>query len=108
MTENALLQTATKRIREATGPELRQIILFGSRARDDSTEESDYDLLIVVDGPPPNKRQHREALYRCLRGLGGMVEPWVVGADEFEETREIVGGIAYPAHQEGVVLYENA
>ncbi len=31
------------------GPHLRQILLFGSRARGDATADSDYDLLVVVD-----------------------------------------------------------
>ena len=31
------------------GPHLRQILLFGSRARGDATVDSDYDLLVVVD-----------------------------------------------------------
>jgi predicted nucleotidyltransferase len=31
------------------GSHLRQILLFGSRARGDATTESDYDLLVVVD-----------------------------------------------------------
>ena len=31
------------------GHHLRQVLLFGSRARGDATAESDYDLLVVVD-----------------------------------------------------------
>lgn len=31
------------------GNHLRQVMLFGSRARGDATAESDYDLLVVVD-----------------------------------------------------------
>ena len=31
------------------GHHLHQVTLFGSRARGDATEESDYDLLVVVD-----------------------------------------------------------
>ena len=28
--------------------------------------------------------------------------------DEFEETKDVVGGLAYPAHHWGMVLYEAA
>ncbi len=31
------------------GGHLRQVLLFGSRARGDATDDSDYDLLVVVD-----------------------------------------------------------
>ncbi len=34
---------------ERLGSHLRQVMLFGSRARGDANAESDYDLLVVVD-----------------------------------------------------------
>ena len=36
-----------------------EIILYGSRARGDFTEESDWDLLILVDGPLNDQRVDR-------------------------------------------------
>ena len=36
-------------VRNRLGPHLRQVILFGSRARGDATEYSDYDFVVVVD-----------------------------------------------------------
>src|SRR5512144_2076538 len=36
------------------GPRLRQIILFGSRARGDAEPDSDVDLLIVLSGAVQN------------------------------------------------------
>ncbi len=40
------LAEVVRRLREAYAPE--RIYLFGSRARGDSAEGSDYDLLVVV------------------------------------------------------------
>jgi predicted nucleotidyltransferase len=40
------LKTSVSR---ALGVRLRQILLFGSRARGDATAQSDYDMLVVVD-----------------------------------------------------------
>lgn len=37
------------RVRRKLGKHVKQIVLFGSRARGDFTEGSDYDILIVVD-----------------------------------------------------------
>lgn len=33
------------------GPRLKQVLLYGSRARGDFHEDSDYDVLVVLDGP---------------------------------------------------------
>ncbi len=35
--------------RRVLGSHLRELVLFGSRARGDETAQSDYDLLVVVD-----------------------------------------------------------
>jgi predicted nucleotidyltransferase len=40
-------------LRQQLGPHLRQVILFGSRARGDSSPDSDYDCLLVMDQLPP-------------------------------------------------------
>lgn len=40
-------------VRGAVGSHLKEIILFGSRARGDASVESDYDLLVVVDRVDP-------------------------------------------------------
>ncbi len=38
------------RVRGRFGERLKRVILFGSRARGDYTEESDYDFILVFDG----------------------------------------------------------
>lgn len=35
------------------------VILYGSRARGDWSEESDFDILVLVDGPVPLSREER-------------------------------------------------
>ena len=39
-----------RRIRSLLGDSVREIVLFGSRAREDGGADSDYDFLIVVKG----------------------------------------------------------
>lgn len=39
----------SRRLREAIGPRVRQLVLYGSRARGDAEAGSDYDFLLVVD-----------------------------------------------------------
>ena len=42
---------------------LRLVVLFGSRARGDWLEDSDYDILVVADDLPSDPREAYEALY---------------------------------------------
>jgi len=43
-----------------------------------------------------------------VEDIGAAVEPWVMSEDEFEESKTVVGGLAYSAWKEGVVLHPNA
>ena len=43
-----------------------------------------------------------------LEDLQVPVEVWVMGEQEFEETKNAIGGLAYPAHKYGIVLNEIA
>lgn len=82
-----------------------RVVLFGSYAYGSPHEESDIDLLIVTDHSP-----RREELWRAAHELGCQLRaPLQLGAmrpEEYAETRDIIGGVAYPAHQWGVVLYD--
>ena len=93
----------------ADGTRVRRIILFGSRARGDAKIDSDLDLLVVThEATPTQQREYRQSLYRVCRGFGVPVEPHVMTEETFEETRGVIGGLAYPASTEGVTLYPNA
>ncbi len=96
------------RILAADGALVSRIILFGSRARGDARPDSDYDVLVILrHASTVEVGEHRRRLYDLLRGLAVSVEPWVMTEQEFEETRSVIGGLAYPAWTEGVVLHPN-
>lgn len=90
----------------ATQP-VRRVILYGSRALGTATPQSDYDFL-VIESDPVSKREEMRRLRDSLRNLPYVVDTWVMGEREFEETKNIIGGLAYPAHKYGAVVYENA
>ncbi|MBI2468570.1 MAG: nucleotidyltransferase domain-containing protein [Candidatus Rokubacteria bacterium] len=93
---------------KAAGKRVRKIFLFGSRARGDARPDSDYDLLIVLrDLRSEEVRSYRRSLYDAFLGTGLNVEPRVMSEEEFEETKGVIGGLAYPAWEEGVLLYED-
>jgi Nucleotidyltransferase domain. len=71
------------------------------------TRDSDIDILIVE----PGATDYHEESVRIRRALGNVgfpVDVIVISKERFEETKNIFGGIAYPAHKYGKVLYEAA
>lgn len=46
---NRLLPEIEERIRDSFGEKVKKIVLFGSYARGDYNEESDIDILVIVD-----------------------------------------------------------
>ena len=93
------------RIFAARGNQVRKLILYGSRVQGTATPDSDFDLL-VVEADPVVPREESRQLRRLLADLQVPVDVWVMGEQEFEETKEVIGGLAYPAHKYGVVLNE--
>ena len=86
-----------------------QVILFGSRARGDATENSDVDLLVVETGPfgADRSRLTEEAsLYRALAGLGVCKDILIYSRDEVEYWRDSLNNVVAHALREGKVLYE--
>ena len=104
-----ILQRIRDHILAADGRAVRRVILFGSRARGEARPDSDYDVLVLVTGMDAAQRSaFRSKLYRAVEDIGAAVEPWVMSEDEFEESKTVVGGLAYPAWKEGVVLHPDA
>lgn len=85
----------------------QRIILFGSAATDQMTRDSDIDLLILSENIE-DPWAERLAVRRSLRALGYPFDIILMTEARFEETKDIIGGIAYPAHRYGKVIYEAA
>ena len=102
MNANEIIERMARRIVEEFQPE--KIILFGSRARDSESSDSDVDLLVVVR-EVADRRGLRIAIRRALNGMGLPKDVVVLTTEEFEIKRRIPGTIAYPADKERKVLY---
>jgi uncharacterized protein len=103
LVDENMIQEIVRRILSLTFPQ--RIILFGSAATGQMTRDSDLDLLVVsVD--PGDTRKASVRLRQALRGLGMPMDVIVMAQARFEETKEIIGGIAYPANKYGKVIYE--
>jgi len=103
--DEELLAEIVRRILIAATPD--RIILFGSAATGQMTKDSDIDLLIV-DPAGLNTRQESVRIRRALGDIGYPIDVIVIASDRFESTKNIIGGIAYPANRHGRVLYEAA
>ena len=94
------------RLLACDGTRIKRVLLYGFRAQGTATDESDFDLL-VVEKDPVAKREEMARLRQAVTDEHHLVDIWVMGEEEFEETKDVIGGLAYPAHKYGLVLYEN-
>jgi predicted nucleotidyltransferase len=99
------LDALKNRIVELEHPD--KIILFGSRARDTATPDSDVDLLIVAPSPLP--RDEREIrLTRQLFGSGLAFDILYLTPDEVEARLRRNGPFIREILENGMLLYERS
>lgn len=95
-------QEIVKRVQRVAKPD--RIILFGSAATGKMTRHSDIDLLILKENSrDPFKESLR--VREELEELGFPFDVFVMSSSRFEITKDIIGGLAYPANKYGKVLY---
>jgi len=101
--DNHLTEEIVRRVLTAVKPD--RIILFGSAATGQMNRDSDIDLLIV-EPVPPNRYEESVKIRSAISDIGFAVDVLVIATERFEATKNIFGGIAYPAHKYGKALYE--
>lgn len=101
----AIVREIVSRILAAASPD--RIILFGSASSKTMTKDSDIDLLILQRFPK-NAHQESVRIRRAIGDIGYPVDVIVMDRDRFEETKNVIGGLAWPANRYGRVLYEAA
>jgi predicted nucleotidyltransferase len=99
------IRQIVERITEIADP--KRIILFGSVVTEQMTPDSDIDLLVVED-ITDNSRSESVKIRKALRGLGYPIDVIVMPTERFDESKEVFGGIAYPAYTSGKTIYEAA
>lgn len=85
----------------------QRIILFGSAAAETMTHDSDIDLL-VLEPASSTPREEAVRIRETVRGLGYPFDILVMTSEQFEESKNVIGGLAYPANKYGRVIYEAA
>ncbi len=102
MIKEVILETARKH-----GIDVEKIILFGSRARGESREDSDWDILIVTREKLNEDefwRFYSRLNERLISVLNNPVDVIVVDRKEFSEKSRYRGFLHYWAEKEGVVV----
>lgn len=84
-----------------------KIILFGSYAYGQPDEDSDIDLLVVMDTSLPFL-ERMNLVRRTIGRVGLPMDIFVLTPEEFEETKDVIGGLAYAPAKYGRTLYAHA
>jgi predicted nucleotidyltransferase len=103
--DESLVQEIVRRVLAAARPD--RIILFGSAAAGTMTGDSDIDLL-VLEQQPDSAHEESVKIRDSIGDLGYPFDVIVMPTERFEQTKDIVGGLAYPANRHGRVIYEAA
>ncbi len=92
----------TRRIIEKIKPD--KIILFGSYAHGNPSEDSDLDLLIVKDSNIPRYKRGRE-VRKYLRGLKVAIDLVIYTKDEIQKWSNVKTSFITTVMEKGKVLY---
>ena len=98
--KKTILETAKK-----LNIQIDKIILFGSRARGDYKEDSDWDILIITKSKLPEKVKW-EFWEELDWELAKYVIPQIIVVDKesFEKYKQFTGFLYYWAEKEGIII----
>ncbi len=99
------IKRLTELLIEAAKP--NRIIMFGSQARGEASEDSDFDVMVVEEAVP-DRVGEMVRLNRLVRSLAIPVDLLVVSAEKFNYWCDTPGNVYFEAATEGEVLYEAA
>ncbi|MFO8008501.1 MAG: nucleotidyltransferase domain-containing protein [Candidatus Brocadiia bacterium] len=88
MEREQLQRELKRRLQEAFGDRLRGVILYGSEARGEPGQESDIDVMVLLQGPLnvwQDIKTGVEATYDLTLELGRPVHPDPVDAEEYRK-----------------------
>lgn len=90
-------------VRAEFGARVRDVRLFGSQARGEAHEESDVDILVLIDGLTPMEQLHAAGLdTRIALRTGLFLAPLFMATERFEELRRRERLIAREIDADGI------
>jgi predicted nucleotidyltransferase len=103
MIDRATIEKVVVLIVQAANPE--QVVIFGSHARGDATQDSDLDLL-VIETEVEDRHRESTRLRRILSPTRIPVDIVVHSRRHVEEWSGMPGTLLHEAQTEGEVVYE--
>lgn len=82
----------------------QKIILFGSAAKEKMSENSDFDILVVMKNGI-HRRKTTQSIYKCIADIGFATDIIVVTEDDIKLYGDREETIIYHALKEGRVLF---
>ena len=99
------LRAFVSAVRDALGPDLVELRLFGSKARGDDTPESDVDVMVVVQTDTLEVKNHvYDAAFQVGLTYEVYISPMVVARSVLEDPVWRVTPFLKAVQQEGIVL----
>lgn len=102
MTESEVVEEIGRRLAEAT-PTGSRVLLFGSRARGEAEEGSDYEVLVIESGVG-NTAEESVRLRRTLNEMRVPIDVVVVGDEVAKRRSRVRGTMVERALREGRIL----
>lgn len=103
MITDRVVKAMTEKIIDLFSPD--KIVVFGSWARNETTQHSDVDFLVIMPYQG-SKRDAQVAVRRALKGFGVPKDVIVANASEIEEKQSLSGYIYGTALREGRTMYD--
>ena len=100
---SSVLDTIVNRLTLGLQPE--KIYLFGSQARGEADDDSDYDLLVIVADSDLPRHQREARSYNFLWGITTPVDVIVLTRAEFQRKLQVKTSLAATIQAEGRLLY---
>jgi predicted nucleotidyltransferase len=103
MAADPKLSEIVRRLVAALHPQ--RVYLFGSRARGDAQDDSDYDVLLLVRDKDDRPFALEQEAYGALFGVGVGVDVIVMTIDYFERRQIVKASLPATVGREGRLLY---
>jgi uncharacterized protein len=102
VSKQSMLQMISKRVKQKDP--LAEVILFGSRARNEAQEHSDWDILILLNQNQVSRKlqkEFRDSLFEIELETGEPISTLIFSKKEWEEKHKSTP-LYFNVHKEGI------